>query len=554
MRRRTALVAGALTASLVGVAVAGVALTRLQGATPTNALGPPHYVEETATAGIDLVYDGAAPFEVGGGVAVFDCNDDGKPDIYLAGGVGSAALYRNDSAVGGALRFTRLADPATDLTGATGAYAIDLDGDGQVDLVVLRSGETILLRGLGSCRFERANERWSFDAGGGLATAFSATWEGPATLPTLALGRYLRLDASGTPTQDCADNALFRPNANGHGYGPPIALAPGYCALSMLFSDWDGSGRRDLRVSNDRNYYDPVNGEEQLWRVASGEPPRLYTAADGWVSTQIWGMGIASYDLSGDGYPDVFLTSQGDNKLQTLTAGPAQPTYRDIGSKRGVTAARPFTGGDVLPSTGWHPEFQDVNNDGFIDLFISKGNVSAQPDFARKDPSDLLLGQPDGTFRESADAAGILSFDRGRGAALADFNLDGLLDLVEVNYGSAVRLWRNVGTGDAAHPATMGNWLALRLAEPGPNRDAIGAWIEVKVGDATMRRELTIGGGHEGGQLGWIHFGLGLAGDVQVRVQWPDGEVGPWLPASANQHLDVERGATKARPWLPPNG
>ena len=51
----------------------------------------------------------------------------------------------------------------------------------------------------------------------------------------------------------------------------------------MLFSDWDGSGRSDLRISNDRNYYDPANGEEQLWRIASGEPPRLYTAADGWV-------------------------------------------------------------------------------------------------------------------------------------------------------------------------------------------------------------------------------------------------------------------------------
>ncbi len=97
-----------------------------------------------------------------------------------------------------------------------------------------------------------------------------------------------------------------------------------------------------------------------------------------------------------------------------------------------MNAAQPFTGGDVLPSTAWHPEFEDVNNDGFVDLFVSKGNVDAQPDYARKDPSNLLLGQPDGTFTEAADAAGILSFDRGRGAALADFNLDGLLDLVEV--------------------------------------------------------------------------------------------------------------------------
>jgi hypothetical protein len=451
------------------------------------------------------------------------------------------------------LRFTRLSDPATDVTAVIGAYPIDIDGDGQVDLVVLRKGETVLLRGLGACRFERANERWSFDGGNALTTAFSATWEGAAGLPTLALGRYLRLDASGATTLDCADNALVRPNAAATGFGPSMALTPGYCALSMLFSDWDRSGRRDLRVSNDRNYYDPANGEEQLWHVATGEAPRLYTDADGWVRVQVEGMGIASYDVTGDGYPDVFLTSQTDSRLQTLTSGPSQPTYRDIGSKRGVNVAQPFTGGDVLPSTAWHPEFQDVNNDGFIDLFISKGNVDAQPDFAMKDPNNLLLGQLDGTFKESADVAGILNFERGRGAALADFNLDGMLDLVEVNYAATVRIWRNVGSGDTAHPAPMGNWLALQLDQPGPNRDAVGAWIEVQVGDLTMRRELTVGGGHISGKLGWTHFGLGPTGEAQVRVQWPDGETGPWMKVTADQFVVIERGATGATPWRPPD-
>ena len=247
----------------------------------------------------------------------------------------------------------------------------------------------------------------------------------------------------------------------------------------------------------------------------------------------------------------MFLTSQGDNKLQTLTAGPGQPTYRDIALRRGVTSAQPFTGGDVRPSTAWHPEFQDVNNDGFIDLFVSKGNVNAMPDYANRDPSDLFLGQPDGRFSEAAEAAGILNFGRARGAALADLTLDGMLDLVEVNYGDGVRLWRNVGAGTADRPAQMGNWLGLRLSESGPNRDAIGAWIEVQVGKATVRRELTIGGGHAGGQLGWNHFGLGTARTANVRVRWPDGEVGPWLPVTANQFALIERGASQVQPWRP---
>ena len=550
-RRWIAAAVGVIAVVTVGAAASAFVLTRGGGTTPTTALAPPRFVEETATAGIHHTYAGEDAFATGGGVAVFDCNGDGKPDIYVAGGSSPAALYRNDSPVGGALRFTQLPAAATDLTGVLGAYPMDIDGDGIVDLVVLRAGEAELLRGLGDCRFERANERWGFDGGNADTTAFSATWEGAAGLPTLAIGRYLKLDATGAQTFDCDTSEILRPDSSGARYASPIALAPGYCALSMLFSDWDRSGRRDLRVSNDQHYYDQVNGGEQLWRVAPGEPPRLYSDADGWVQVQVEGMGIASYDLTGDGYPEVFLTSQAANRLQTLTVGPSHPTYRDIGLKYGVNATVPFTGGDILPSTAWHPEFQDVNNDGYVDLLITKGNIGAQPDYATKDPSNLLLGQPDGTFKESADVAGILSYDRGRGAALADFNLDGMLDLVEVNYGSPVRIWRNVGSGDAAHPAPMGNWLALQLHEPGPNRDAVGAWIEVKVGDLTMRRELTIGGGHAGGQLGWIHFGLGAASGAQVRVQWPDGETGPWIQAGANQFALVERGATQVTPWRP---
>ena len=547
--RARALIGGAVVVSVVTLAVIWVAFVGLGRSTSFVALGAPHFVDATVAAGIDHVYDGGSTYSVGGGVAVFDCNGDGKPDMYLAGGSNPAALYRNDSTIGGALRFTALHDPATDLTGVIGAYALDIDGDGIVDLVVLRVGDSVLLRGLGNCRFERANERWSF-AGGTNAwtTAFSATWEGANTLPTLAVGHYLGLDASGKPTT-CADNALFRPAAAGTGYLPPIPLTPGYCTLSLLFSDWDRSGRRDLRASNDRHYY--VDGEEQLWHIAPGGPPRLYTAADGWAPMQIAGMGIASYDLTGDGYPDIFLTSQADNKLQTLTTGPGQPTYRDVALQRGITAARPFTGGDVLPSTAWHPEFQDVNNDGFIDLFVSKGNVSAQPDFATKDPSDLFLGQAGGSFQEAADAAGIVSYARGRGAALADFNLDGMLDLVVVNYGQPVQLWQNMGFGDAVHPAPMGNWLAAKLAQPGPDRDAIGAWIEVRIGDTTLRREVTVGGGHASGELGWLHFGLGPTRDADVRIQWPDGTLGPWQHVTANQFVTVDRSTGQVNPWRP---
>ena len=388
------------------VAVVGlVAIPAIGAAIVPSAAAVPLFHDEAATAGIDHVYDGEFEFYVGGGVAVFDCDDDGSPDVYIAGGTRPAALYRNQSPVGGALRFTRESDAATDLLDVTGAYPIDIDGDDLLDLAVLRWGENVLLRGQGDCRFERANEDWAFHGGDVWTTAFSAKWEDGATLPTLAFGNYLD-ETSKDPSDRCFDNELVQPDAAGTGFAEPIPLTPAWCALSMLFSDWDRSGRSDLRVSNDRHYYDPLGGgQEQLWRVTNGQPPRLYTGEEGWATLKIWGMGIASYDLTGDGYPEYFLTSMGDNKLQTLANGPDQPTYRDIALERGVLATRPFAGDTTLPSTAWHAEFQDVNNDANIDLFIAKGNVDVMPDFAAKDPSNLLIGEVDGTFTEVAEAA-----------------------------------------------------------------------------------------------------------------------------------------------------
>ena len=130
-----------------------------------------------------------------------------------------------------------------------------------------------------------------------------------------------------------------------------------------------------------------------------------------------------------------------------------------------------------------------------------------------RDPNNLLLGQADGTFVEGAEEAGIVSFQRARGGAVVDLNLDGLLDLVVVNRVEpviAVAQRRLPASVDEAEP--MGTWIAIRLRQPAPNVDAIGSWVEVRVGDRTLVHEVTVGGGHAGGQLGWLHFGLGDAG------------------------------------------
>jgi hypothetical protein len=539
---------GALSGAALTVTLALVA-TSIIIRSPAVAGPPPHFVEEAQAAGLIHTYDGEFTFFVGGGVAVFDCNNDGRQDLYLAGGSNPAALFRNNSPIGGALHFETVPEQSTDLTGVAGAYPIDIDSDGNTDLAVLRVGENVILQGTGDCRFERANETWGIDGGDAWTAAFSATWEENETLPTLAFGNYLKPDSRDEATGICADHALFRPGRAV--YEPPVALSPGFCALSILFSDWNRSGSADLRMTNDRHYY--RDGEEQLWQVVPGETPRPYTHDEGWQQMRIWGMGIASHDLTGDGRPEVFLTSQGDSKLQTLRvdtdADTGAPTYDDIALDAGATATRPFTGDVTLPSTAWHAEFQDVNNDRFMDLYVSKGNVEATPGYAAADPNNLMLGDPDGTFREVAQEAGIVNLARTRGAALADFNLDGLLDLVEVNRRQNVTLWRNVGAQATDSP--MGNWISIRLRQSGANRDGIGSWVEVDAGGSTTSREVTIGGGHAGGALGWLHFGLGDAGTARIRVQWPDGETGPWLTIDADQFALIERGFQTPQIWDP---
>jgi hypothetical protein len=515
----------------------------------------PGFAEEAESAGLRHRYDGAWEFFVGGGTAIFDCNGDRRPDLFLAGGKNPAQLFENRSETGGRLSFEQrhLGLNERKMTKVLGAYPIDIDNDGILDLAVLRLGENLLLKGKGDCRFEIANRAFGFDGGREWTTAFSATWETGNAFPTLAFGNYVDRSKPGSPWGTCHDNFLFRPQAGtGPQYNEPTRLTPGYCALSVLFTDWNRSGEPSLRISNDRHYY--RGGEEQLWAVSPGRPPRPYRTSDGWRRLKIWGMGIASIDLNVDGFPEFALTSMGDTKLQMLAdeADEAVPVYRDIALDKGVTAHRPYTGEDLRPSTGWHSEFQDVNNDSLWDLFIAKGNVEAMPDFAAFDPDNLLLGQWDDTFVEVGDHAGIALDRRGRGAGVADFNMDGLLDLIVVNRAGPVSLFRNTGAGDAATPRPLGNWLAVEIRQPRqPNDRAVGAKISVKIGNRTIVRDVQIGAGHASGQLGFSHFGLGVSERAQVRIKWPDGDWSHSYRVFANTHVLIERGSEKARLWYP---
>ncbi len=458
------------------------------------------------------IYAGGWEHFVGGGIAVLDCNGDARPDIFAAGGEAPAKLLINI----GDFKFSEAALPL--LTGVTGAYPLDVDSDGRMDLFVLRVGQNRLLMGQDDCGFDvsatlPADAAWS--------TAFTAWWEDDGA-PVMAVGNYVdRADPEG-PFGACDENMLLRPDAGGYQSTP---LTPGFCPLSMLAAN-DARGRPTLRISNDRHYY-IRDGYEQMWDIAE---QRFLGAEDGWQNVSLWGMGIASRDLTGDGRDEVMLTSMGDQLMQI--AG-ADGTYAAAPFTIGTYAQRPHTGDDGRPSTGWHAEFADVDNDGRADLFIAKGNVDQMPGLAIRDPNNLLIQNADGTFRETAATAGVATKERSRGAALADFDGDGRLDLVVMNRRAPMELYRNI-TPDT------GNWLAVSLSQPGGNRNAVGAVVVVEAAGLRQSQQLTVGGGHAGGKALPLHFGLGDASEARITVRWPDGAETSHA-AQGGQVLDIAR-------------
>ena len=316
--------------------------------TDRAAADAPHFVADGG--GIDHRYEGDFQYFVGGGVAAFDCDDDGRSELFFAGGSAPAALYRNESPIGGALRLH------------AAAVAGHRPDGGHRRLPARhrqrrprRPRRAARRRGRGPARARRT----AGSSGPTRRSASTAATRGPS--PSARRGRASNaLPDAGVRRLPRAGSPVVR--------GQPAAAA--------------GGGRRPVRRRRSRSTPGLLHAVDAVQRLepvrparpAHDERPALlprraatscgasrparrrgpYTEADGWRPLQIWGMGIASEDVTGDGYPEVFLTSQGDNKLQTLADGPAGRRTRTSRSTRGATAHRPFTGGDVLPSTAWH--------------------------------------------------------------------------------------------------------------------------------------------------------------------------------------------------------
>jgi hypothetical protein len=254
------------------------------------------------------------------------------------------------------------------------------------------------------------------------------------------------------------------------------------------------------------------------------------------------GMGAAIGDYDGDGAIDWFVTSiwDGDGVTEGDWGTTGNRMYRNLGD--GTFEDTTDVAGVRQGDWAWAACFADFDQDGVLDLVHVTGWPQGSAQF-RDTPARLFVGRGDGSFDERAAELGFDEHGNGRGLVCFDYDGDGDIDLAVMNNDGPLRLWQNDG-GSA-----LGNFLAVKLEAPAPNVDAIGARITVRVGGSAQVRLIRGGTNYASQDPPEAHFGLGAAGVIDsLSIEWPDGQTTTLEQVAVNQRLVVKH---EARPPAP---
>jgi hypothetical protein len=494
-----------------------------------------------------------------GGVAIFDYNNDGLPDIYLANGSTIEAerdgnntaedhLYRNN----GDGTFTDVTHQAGlgDRRWTMGVAIADVNNDGYDDIYITNYGANRLYLNNGDGTFRDFSRESHTDVSGWSSGAAFADFDGDG-LVDLYVASYLNVDILNLPREgllcryrdipvQCGPRGLtpgsghlFKNLGGGHfqdvtessGIGK---AAPAY-GLGVAWGDLDNDGRPDLFVANDSlpNYlfHNEGNGKFTESALASGVALR----EDGREQA---GMGVDIADYDNDGNLDIVLTTFSDD-YKTLFHNDGAGHFEDVSFKAGL----------VQPTwnlLGWGVQFVDLNNDGYQDLVMANGHVYPEVDqhkFAttyRQHPS-VFVNQKNGQFKDAGASWGpaFQSAESSRGLATGSLSNNGYVDIVISNLDAQPWIIKNPGGG--------GNWLMLKLKGTKSNRDAIGARVSIRTGKLNQMQEVKSGGSYQSNSDFRLHFGLGLAQSAdEVKIRWPSGKEQLLRGVKANQILTVE--------------
>ena len=481
---------------------------------------------------------------MGGGVGLFDCDNDGKLDIvtvtdstvdsYLHGGDLMVTLYHQDTQARGPVHFTdvTLASGLTTRGWGMGIAIGDFDNDGLPDIYVTGYGHNVLYHNLGGCKFEDVTAQQKVGGGGFSAGAAWADYDRDGRLD-LFVSRYVNTDLNHLPKP--GDKAfqyqglpMEVPVLNGetdllfHNAGggfDEVAQKAGVdnpdkrLGMGVVWGDYDHDGWPDLFVNNDMGpnflYHNKHDGTFEEDGLISG------TA----LSAEGRSMGNMAADFSDydrTGALDLVVTRYGYQPM-SLYKNQGETGFTDRAAVAGLTRAS-----DQL--VAWGAGFADFGNDGWPDIFVANGNVSSMVDklpheLKYREPIHLYRNQRNGTFAEVADASGLNDgpLHSRRGTAFGDINNDGNVDVVVYNVSGPPSLFLNE-TKNANHR------VLFKLVGMKSNRAAIGARVTVTAGTLVEIDEVRAGGSYLSSNDQRLHFGLGAVATMkQVKIEWPSG-------------------------------
>lgn len=529
------------------------------------------------------------PEDVGSGVAWGDYNNDGWPDLFLVNSVGPitltpeavaqsparCALYRNNKD-GTFTDVTEQAGLDLRIWGMGAAWG-DYDNDGWPDLVISAYGENRLYHNNGDGTFTDVTKAAGLSGRRGFWSAVA--WgdydrDGYLDLYITGYVKYNRLiDSAGALRYDVENPASINPSTfppernllyhnNHNGTFTEVAAHAGVLgdkgrSLGATWADFDGDGWPDLYVANDLT-------PNQLFRNR-GDGTFEDITNQARVADYRSGMGLAVGDWDGDGDLDLFVSHwiAQENALFTNLLHDDQQEHLALRRSRpspggGAESSGPplvFTdeadryglGQVSLDFVGWGTFFFDYDNDGRLDLFVANGHT-----FQRRDAPHLLAPQTSKLFWNRGPKEGFYDVSAvsgpyfqtpyvGRGAAFADYDRDGDLDVLVMNHGGPPVLLRNDG-GNKNH------WLNVRLEGRRSNRSAIGANLRLVAGSTSRFREIGDQGPYLSQNESIEHFGLGsLTRADSLVIDWPSGIRQVVTDLAAGQTVTVIEGAAQTQ-------
>ena len=518
------------------------------------------FTDVTAAAGIRFTHNTGAfgekylPETLGAGAVWLDADGDGRQDLLLVNstdwpgrGAGTPpALYRNDGD-GSFTDVTRGAGLGTPIYGIGGAAA-DYDNDGHADLYLTALGPNRLYKGSGDGTFADVTDAAGVGDPGFSTSALWFDYDRDGRLD-LFVANYVEWTAEtdlfctldGETKSYCTPESypgqsatLYRNRGDGTFEDVTAAAgvgAPSAKALGVVMLDSDADGWMDLFVANDTqpNQLFRNRGDGTFEDVAV--PAAVAFSETGLARA---GMGADAADYDDSGLPGLVIGNF-SNEMLALYHNEGNGLFID-------EAPRSPLGRATLLTLTFGCFFFDADLDGRLDIFAANGHVAddvgrLQSRVTHAQRPQLFRNAGGGRFEEVTGAGGGLETPLvGRGAAYADFDGDGDLDVVITANGGAPRLLRN----DTA----AGGLLRVRLVGTAANRDGVGARVEVTAGGRTRWRRVRTGSSYASQSELPVTVGLGGAPRVEaVRVIWPAGRVDEAGPLEAGQRITIEEGA-----------